>query len=68
MGWQLTATTVQCRYVGDFATIMVKPDGTAKCSFVNRHGKAKDGKKKLRNCKWPECPLVTDFQKQALAL
>jgi len=68
MGWQVTATTVQCQYVGDFATIMVKPDGSSKCSYVNRHSKAKDSKKKLRNCKWPNCPLVSGFQKQALAL
>jgi hypothetical protein len=68
MGWQVTATTVKCQYVGDFATIMVKPDGASKCSYVNRHSQAKDGTKKLRSCKWPNCPLVSDFQKQALAL
>jgi hypothetical protein len=68
MGWQVTATTVTCEYVADFATIMVQPDGTAKCSFVNRHGKTKDGKKRLKNCKWPDCPLVADFKEKALAL
>ena len=68
MGWQVTATTVRCQYVGDFATIMVQPDGNGKCSYVNRHGRAGDSKRRLRDCKWPDCPLVSDFQKQALAL
>jgi phage tail tape-measure protein len=68
MGWQLTAANVQCQYVGNFATIMVQPDGTARCSYVNRHGTARDSKKKLRNCKWPDCPLVSDFREQALTL
>jgi hypothetical protein len=68
MGWQVTATTVSCEYVADFATIMVQPDGTAKCSFVNRHSKAKDTKKRLKNCRWPDCPLVADFKAKALAL
>ncbi len=68
MGWQVTATTVRCQYVGDFATIMVQPDGSSKCSYVNRHSRAGDSKRRLRDCKWPDCPLVSDFQKQALAL
>jgi len=68
MGWQVTATTVSCEYVADFATIMVQPDGTAKCSFVNRYGKVKDGRKKLKKCKWPDCPLVAGFKDKALTL
>ena len=68
MGWQVTATTVDCEYAADFATIMVQPDGTAKCSFVNRHSKAKDGKKRLKSCKWPACPLVAGFKQEAVAL
>ncbi len=68
MGWQVTATTVNCEYVADFATIMVQPDGTAKCSYVNRHSKAKDSRKNLEGCKWPECPLVAGFREKALTL
>jgi hypothetical protein len=68
MGWQVTATTVRCQYVGDLATIMVQPDGTSKCSYVNRHSRTGHGKKRLQNCKWPDCPLVSDFRQQALAL
>jgi hypothetical protein len=67
-GWQVTATTVKCEFVSDFATIMVQPDGAAKCSYVNREGKARDGKKKLKICKWPECPLVAEFCHKALNL
>jgi hypothetical protein len=65
-GWQVTATTLECEFVSDFATIMVQPDGTAKCSYVNREGKASDGRKKLKICKWPECPLVAEFRHKAL--
>lgn len=67
-GWQVTATTVECESVSDFATIMVQPDGTAKCSYVNREGKARDGRKKLKLCKWPDCLLVAGFRDKALTL
>jgi hypothetical protein len=68
MSWQVTATTINCEFVGDFATIMVYPDHTAKCAFVNKHGKTKDGQKKLRTCRWPDCPLVSDFRESAFAI
>jgi hypothetical protein len=68
MSWQVTATTTKCDYVGDFAVIMVYPDKTAKCAFVNKYTKLKDGSKKLRNCKWPDCPLVNEFRERALAM
>ena len=68
MEWQVTVTTVKCEFVNDLAAIMVQPDGTAKCGYVNRQGKAKDGKKKLKSCKWPECPLVAGFREKALAM
>jgi hypothetical protein len=68
MGWKVTATTLKCDYVGDFATVLVKPDATAKCSYVNRYGKAKNAKDKMKNCKWPDCPLVNGFRDQAMAL
>ena len=68
MGWKVTATTLNCEYVGDFATIMVQPDGSSKCSYVNRYKEAKSAREKMKNCKWPECPLVVTFREQALAL
>ncbi len=68
MEWQVTATTVDCEHVADFATLMVQPDGTARCSYVNRHSKAGAGKKKLQTCKWPECKLVAEFRRTALTL
>jgi hypothetical protein len=68
MEWQVTVTTVKCEFVKDLATIMVQPDGTAKCAYVNRHSRDRDGKKKLRACKWPECPLVAQFRQKALAM
>ncbi len=68
MGWQVTATTVQCTYVNDFATIMVNSDLTAKCAYVNRHEGTKAGKKKLRDCKWPDCPIVKNCREEMVAL
>jgi len=47
---------------------MVQMDGTAKCSFVNRYSNANGGKKTLKNCKWPACPLVADFSHKALTM
>jgi len=66
--WQVTARTVPCEYVDDYAVIMVYPDESAQCAYVNKYKKFKDGQKKLRNCKWPDCPLVADFQKVAFTL
>lgn len=68
MGWKVTATTLSCEYVGDFATIMIQPDGAAKCSYVNRYQDAKNARQKMKGCKWPNCPLVASFRDQALAL
>lgn len=68
MGWKVTATTLSCEYVGDFATVMVQPDGTSKCSYVNRHEDAKKAREKMKTCKWPDCPLVASFREEALAL
>ena len=68
MGWKVTATTLKCDNVADFATIMVQPDGTAKCSYVNRYSKAKDARNKMKGCIWPDCPLVSGFRDQALIL
>jgi len=68
MGWQVTATTISCEYVSDFATMMVYPDHTAKCAFVNKHSKTKGGQKRLRDCKWPDCPLVSEFTERAFTI
>jgi hypothetical protein len=68
MAWQCTATTVSCHFVGDFATILVYADESVKCSYVNRCNKTRAGRKKLRNCKWPDCPLVKGFREKALAM
>ncbi len=61
MGWKLTSTTWKCDHVADFATIMLYPDTTTKCSYVNRYSNAENAKEKMKNCKWPDCPLVAEF-------
>lgn len=68
MAWKCTATTVGCHIVGDFATILVYADGSVKCSYVNRCNKTRDGRKKSRNCKWPDCSLVNEFRERAFAM
>jgi hypothetical protein len=68
MGWKVTATTFNCEYVTDYVTVMVQPDGTAKCSYVSRYSKSNKAKQKMKNCKWPNCPLVAQFRDEALAL
>ena len=62
MGWQVTATTIDCDFVGDFAVLMVYENGEAKCNFYSRYSKAKDGAKKLKNCKGPDCPKLAEFK------
>jgi len=68
MGWQVTATTIRCDWVDDFAVVMVYRDSKAKCAYVNRYSRAKSGKKRLKNCKWPDCPLVNDFRERAFTI
>jgi hypothetical protein len=67
-GWRVTATTVSCPSVTDFATIMVRPEGTAICSWVNRRGKTGDGSGGIGSCQWPDCPLVAEFVQTALTM
>jgi hypothetical protein len=67
-GWRVTATTVNCPSVTDFATILVRPEGTAVCSWVNRRGQTRDGRSGPGPCRWPDCPLVAEFVQSALAM
>lgn len=68
MGWQVTATTLHCDSVEDFATIMVYPDNTAKCAFFNKHSKTSRGQKRLKTCKWPNCAMVEEFRERAFKI
>lgn len=68
MGWQVTATTVLCDQVNDFTVIMVYPDKTAKCSFLETHFNTRNAHKKLKNCKRPDCPLMAEFTERAFRM
>ena len=72
MTWQVTATTIPCDFVDDYAVLMVYGDGKAKCTFVNRWSAKKEGEKKLKNCKGCEspmnCPLVSAFHVRAFSM
>ena len=67
MGWQVTAKTIRCDFIGNYATLVVYPDGGAKCTLYNKYISAKDGKKRLKNCTGPKCDYVTEFSEWAFS-
>ena len=68
MGWQVTATTIKCECVNDFAVLMVYEDGRAICNYFERSKVAKDKGKRLANCKGPDCPELAVFKERALTM
>ena len=67
--WQVTATTIHCNFVGDFASLLVYGDGTAKCAYFNKWNARKEGARKLEGCKGLEqCPNLADFKENALSM
>lgn len=68
MRWQVTATTVRCDYVSDFATILVRSDLTAKCSYVSSHEGNRGDHKRLKNCQWPDCSIVQKCHQEMTAI
>ncbi|PPD58838.1 hypothetical protein [Dehalogenimonas etheniformans] len=76
--WQVTATTIKCDAVSDEVTIMVYPDGTAKCASYTKFGatdkktlaKLETRAKKLRinsKCEGPQCRRITDYRDKIMA-
>ncbi|XUX01395.1 MAG: hypothetical protein TUN42_05280 [Dehalogenimonas sp.] len=76
--WQVTATTIKCDVVSDEVTIMVYPDGTAKCASFLKFGAT--NKKTLANlerrarklgittkCEGPQCRRITDYRDKIMA-
>ena len=76
--WQVTATTINCDAVRDEITIMVYPDGTAKCASYLKYGTT--DKKTLANlekrakklgitskCEGPQCQRVTGYCDKIMA-
>lgn len=68
MGWQVTATTIQCDLVGDFAVLMVYGDGEVRCNYFSRYSETKDTVRKLKNCKGPDCPKLAEFKERAFSM
>ncbi len=68
MGWQVTATTIKCNLVDEFAVLMVYEDGTAKCNYFERSKVANHKDKRSVNCKGPDCPALAEFKERALAM
>lgn len=76
--WQITATTIKCDAVEDEITIMVYPDGSAKCASYAKYGASNnktlsDMKKRAKNmnltlkCEGPMCHRVTDYRDKIMA-
>lgn len=76
--WQLTATTIKCEAVDDEITIMVKPDGEARCASYARYGSTdknaqtglqkKTGKRGFTpKCEGPDCRRVTEYRDRIMA-
>lgn len=68
MGWQVTATTIKCNLVDEFAVLMVYEDGTAKCNYFERSKIAKRKDKRAVNCKGADCPKLAEFKERALGM
>ena len=76
--WQVTATTIKCGSVCDEVTIMVYPDGTARCAGYIKYGstdkktldKIEKRAKKLglkSKCDGPQCRHVTVYRDKIMA-
>ena len=67
MGWQVTAKTIHCDLVGNYATLLVYQDGSTKCTYYSKNIATKDSKKRLENCTGPNCDYVAEFSAWAFS-
>ncbi len=64
--WEITATTVYCEAVNDEVTLMVRADGTCKCTGSAATGKKTSPKKKDRACSEVDCPTLHKYRDRLL--
>ena len=69
--WQVTATSIECDMVKEYATIMVYNDWSCKCVWWNKNKNAdekkqskfsKEIKAKIASCQGPECHYVKEYR------
>ena len=72
--WQVTATTIYCDAVDDYATLVVHKDWSVKCAGYNKYGSdiTKENTKMLRKrgkklgrelkCEGPECHRMIEYR------
>ena len=70
--WQVTATTVECEFVTDDATILVYKDWSCRCTWWARYKKVagedpkhkfeKALKEKIAKCQGPDCKYVISYR------
>lgn len=60
--WQITATTVVCRYIDEEVTISVFSDWTVKCTgqekYLNKSAKSKG----TTSCNGLDCPDIVEYK------
>jgi hypothetical protein len=64
-GWQLTATTIYCKELGEEVTFIVQADGTATCTGAQSNNRRASGKKS--RCSQVECTLLMQHRAGLLA-
>lgn len=75
--WQVTATTIKCDAVGEEITIMVYPDGSARCASYTKFNADAGTQSRIKTrtgvqggvpeCGGPLCRRVTDYRDKIMA-
>jgi hypothetical protein len=70
--WQVTATTILCDFVDEFATVIVNQDWSCKCTWWAKykmvkgedpkHKLSKEVARKTGKCRGPDCRYVITYR------
>ncbi len=77
VGWQVTAVTVNCDFVAEEVTIIVKNDWSVKCTGFEKYCQSREQQLQLLQrslalkctlgCKGLQCPKITEYIKKLQA-
>jgi len=74
--WQITATTIDCKRVDDYVTVMINGDWSYSCTWCSRYRLVEPGavkkqsreiKAKTARCQGPDCDLVLAYRDKLIA-
>ncbi len=74
--WEVTATTLRCESIGEYVTLRVSREWTAKCAWCvkytpdavqNAVAIKKTIQEKIKKCVGPDCPVVTGYRDRLMA-